>query len=193
MSTTRLVAKNLTYADYLEMPEMHCRYDIVDGEFIAMTAAPVFIHQWIIKRLIELLDRHVERYALGVVVPAPTDIVIRKEPRVHTRQPDVLFISAERGGTLDNLAGAINIQIAPDLVVEILSTDEMRRELPAKLHDYCMIGVSEAWVISPVGRTLEVLRLTRRGAKQLSLHGAGDVVASRVLPHLKLRVSKLFE
>ena len=134
MSTTRLIAKNLTYADYLELPEMHCRYDIVDGEFIAMTAAPAFLHQWIIKRLVELVDRHVERYSLGVVVPAPMDVVIRKEPRVHTRQPDVLFISTARGGTLEKLADAINIRIAPDLVIEILSTDELRREQIGRAH-----------------------------------------------------------
>jgi len=48
---------------------------------------------------------------------------------------------------------------APQLVVEVLSPANRRREREEKLADYATIGVPEVWVISPEARTVEVLYL----------------------------------
>jgi hypothetical protein len=53
------------------------------------------------------------------------------------------------------------------------------------------IGIREAWVVSPEARTVEVLQLA--GAVQhLGLYGLGDLLASQVLPDLRLTVDDIF-
>src|SRR5664279_423252 len=51
------------------------------------------------------------------------------------------------------------IHSAPQLVVEVLSPGNTRRERERKLADYASLGVPEMWVVSPEARTVEVLYL----------------------------------
>src|SRR5579862_9767523 len=89
--------KQLTFAEYLLTPETRQRYDIVDGKVI-MAPAPTSEHQWLAFQLAKPLDAFVRQNRLGVVLMAPLDVVIRSEPKLKTRQPDVTFLSRERTG-----------------------------------------------------------------------------------------------
>ena len=177
--------KHLTYDAYLAMPEMKQRYSILDGELV-MAASPNPQHQAIVQALLLKLDPLVRQHQIGWVFVAPLDIVIRREP-LWTRQPDVMFIGQERRFVI----GPQVIEGAPDLVIEVLSPTNTRRELQGKLDDYRTIGVREAWVVSPEARTLEVLQLTP-AMQRLGLYGLGDLLASQVLPDLRLTVDDIF-
>ena len=63
-----------------------------------------------------------------------------------------------------------HVHSAPQLLVEVLSPANTRREREEKLADYAEIGVPEVWVISPEPRTVEVLYLEDRyrGARTFS-------------------------
>jgi Uma2 family endonuclease len=177
--------KRLTYDAYLAMPEMKQRYSILDGELV-MAASPNPPHQAIVQALLLKLDPFVRERQLGWVFVAPLDIVIRREP-LRTRQPDVMFIGREQRFII----GPQVIEGAPDLVIEVLSPTNTRRELQGKLDDYRTIGVREAWVVSPEARTVEVLQLTP-AMQRLGLYGLGDLLASQVLPDLRLTVDDIF-
>jgi Uma2 family endonuclease len=84
------------------------------------------------------------------------------------------------------------IEGGPDLVIEVLSPTNTRRELEAKLRDYHSVAVREAWVISPQARTLEVLQLAPERLERSGLYGLGDLVVSQVLPELRLTVDEIF-
>jgi Uma2 family endonuclease len=86
--------KPLTYEKYLAMPEMKCRYEIIDGELL-MAASPIPIHQWIVGNVYRVLHAFVSLHRLGIVLMAPLDILIRRDP-LGTRQPDLLFLSTAR-------------------------------------------------------------------------------------------------
>jgi Uma2 family endonuclease len=86
--------KHLTYAEYLALPEMKARYSIVDGELVR-DASPTPDHQTVLLELAVILVRFVREHRLGKVFTAPLDIVIRRDP-LHTRQPDLMFISNAR-------------------------------------------------------------------------------------------------
>lgn len=178
--------KHLTYDVYLAMPEMKARYSIIDGELV-MAAAPTLNHQTILLELSLKLAPFVREHQLGRVFIAPCDVVIRREP-LRTRQPDLMFISHERRSIMSPQV----IEGGPDLVVEILSPSNTRRELQEKLADYQTIGVREAWVISPQGRTVEVLQLSSEAIQRSGLYGVGDLIASQVLPELHLTVDEIF-
>jgi Uma2 family endonuclease len=51
------------------------------------------------------------------------------------------------------------VHSAPQLVVEVLSPANTRREREEKIADYARIGVPEVWVVSPEGGTVEILNL----------------------------------
>jgi Uma2 family endonuclease len=178
--------KHLTYDTYLAMPEMKQRYSIIDGELV-MAASPTPDHQTVVLELSSTLNSFVREHRLGRVFLAPLDVVIRRDP-LRTRQPDLMFISNARR----YIIGLQVIEGGPDLVIEILSPSNTRRELEAKLQDYQSIGVREAWVVSPEGRTVEVLQLSPEGIARSGLYGVGDTIVSQVLPDLRLTVAEIF-
>lgn len=178
--------KHLTYADYLSLPEMKARYSIIDGALV-MDAAPTPDHQRVVQRTFVRLDSFVHERQLGTVFLAPLDIVIRRDP-LRTRQPDVMFISNARR----YIIGQQVIEGGPDLVIEILSPTNTRRELEEKLRDYQSINVREAWIVATQGQTVEVLQLSPERIERLGLYGLGDLIVSQVLSELQLTVDEIF-
>ena len=81
----------LTYDDYMSEGEITYRYDIVDGVRI-VPPAPRTIHQVLMENLSYLLGRYRRKGGLGRPLPAPVDVLIRKDP-LRVRQPDIIVIS----------------------------------------------------------------------------------------------------
>jgi Uma2 family endonuclease len=178
--------KHLTYHEYLDLPEMKARYSIVDGELV-MAAAPTPDHQRVVQRTFVRLDTFVQERQIGTVFLAPLDVVIRRNP-LRTRQPDVMFI----GNARRYIIGRQVIESGPDLVIEILSPTNTRREPEEKLRDYQSINVHEAWIVATQGQTVEVLQLSAGGIERSGLYGIGDLLVSPVLPELRLIVDEIF-
>ncbi|MBI4552846.1 MAG: Uma2 family endonuclease [Candidatus Latescibacteria bacterium] len=189
---TMSTIQRMTYEEYLASPETVQRYDIIDGEMI-MSPAPTSDHQWISFRIARALQDHVEPHKLGVVLYAPVDVLIRRDP-LRVRQPDVLFLSAARTGITgrEGLRQMPIITVPPDLVVEILSPTETRLDIEEKLADYRSIGVLESWLVSPETQTVEVLRLSSEKMETVAVFGMGQSVRSEVLPELTLTVAEVF-
>ena len=185
--------QTLSWEDYVNSPLTKTPYEIIEGEWIPMPS-PEADHQWISRVLLLAVDNYVMANGLGVVLTAPFDVVIRRTPRLQTRQPDLLFISAERRGIRGRreLRGINRLEFAPDLVIEILSPDEIRRELTGKLRDYAEIGVREIWIVTAQGETVEVLNLQEAQYVRGGLYGIGDSVQSAVLPGFSLAVETIF-
>jgi Uma2 family endonuclease len=178
--------KHLTHVEYLALPEMKARYSIIDGE-LQMAASPTPDHQTIVLELASTLRSFVREHRLGRVFVAPLDIIIQRDP-LRTRQPDLMFIS----NAWRYIIGLQVIEGGPDLVIEVLSPANTRRDIEEKLQDYQRIGVREAWVISPQARTLEVLQLASEGIERSGLYGLGDLIVSQVLPELRPMVDEVF-
>ena len=185
-------AKILSYKDYMMLPETMRRYDIINGEVI-MAPSPTVFHQLLVRNLSYALHRHVTEKKLGHVLFAPLDVQISEEP-FHTRQPDVLFISTERSGftTRESLLGVQLLDVAPELVVEVLSSSDTRKGIQEKLADYQKIGVQECWLVSPEAETVEILKLESDSVERLGIFGIGDEIRSEVLPELTLQVNEIF-
>jgi Uma2 family endonuclease len=185
-------AKILTYEAYLALPETKQRYEIVDGMLI-MPPAPTPDHQWILKRISSRLDNFVEERDLGVVLFAPVDLLIQREP-LRTRQPDVLYLSAERTGIRGRaeLRGLQFLEIPPDLVVEVLSPSNTRRDIEGKLEDYRRIGVRECWLASPEAETVEIMSLSAQETGMTSIFGVNDSLRSQVLGDFTLGLREVF-
>ena len=176
-----LKKKQITLADYLLMPELHHPYEIIDGEMVH-SPAPTPAHQIIGANIFTPLNQYVKAKELGVVLFAPVDIILQRDP-LRTRQPDVLFIHKDNlpGTSLDDLEGLQLLEITPDLVIEVLSPSDTKKVLTGKLTDYQRIGVKECWLVSRETRSVEVLRLSARKSERAGLYGLGETVCSEAV------------
>lgn len=182
----------LTYKAYLALPETKQRCHVVDGVLV-IEPPPTLTHQWMIGEIGVRLSNFVKERELGVVMMAPLDVLVRKEP-LRVRQPDVLYLSAERTGIrgLAELRGMALLEIPPDLVVEVLSPSDTRRDIEDKVADYRRIGVQECWLVSPEAETVEVLRLSTPEDILPRIVGIGGTLSSELLGGFTLRLKDIF-
>ena len=192
LPTGETIKKKISFEDYLLMPEINHLYEIIDGDFIPFPTPPP-VHQRMSANIVMALDSHVQAKDLGVVLFAPVDIILQRHP-LRTRQPDVLFIHKDKlsGTDLDAIEELQILEIAPDLVVEVLSASDTEKVLSGKLSDYQWIGVKECWLVSREARSVEVLQLTKEQSQSLGHFGLGETVRSEVLPDFQLTVDAIF-
>ena len=104
-----------TYRDSEALPNDRRRYEFHDGE-LCVTPAPSFEHQVILSNLLRVLFRHVPDVAPGLVLPAPTDVILSDRPDETTIvQPDILYIAPDRVA----LTSRRGVEGGPTLAVEI--------------------------------------------------------------------------
>ena len=96
-----------------------------------------------------------------MVIIAPFNVLIREQPKLRTRQPDVIDIGHGRLAGFDPDSANI-LRAVPELVVEIISPSETAAGWAEKLADYAAIGIAELWRVEPDARTVEVLKPSSR-------------------------------
>ncbi len=112
-------------------------------------------HGYITARLTGRILAHVEAHALGRVFAAETGFRLARQPDT-VRAPDVAFVRAARVPEI--AAAAAFPDLAPDLVVEVLSPDDRPGEVLAKVADWLTAGSALVWVIDPERREARVYR-----------------------------------
>ncbi len=189
MSTVK--ATKLTYETYMALPETKERCEVVDGE-IYVPPGPSLDHQLILVTLAAILRGYVERNGLGIVLTAPCDLIIQRDP-LRVRQPDVMFLSAERTGfrSRSDVRGLANVEVAPDLVVEIGSPSNTPRIMEDRLRDYRQLGVLECWLVDPETETVRVLDLTDAAGPEASFD-RNETLESKTLPGFTLPLEEVF-
>ena len=180
-----------TYTDYLtwQMDEM---VELIRGKVYKWAAAaPGMIHQKVSTRLTAEFFNFLKGKTCQVF-HAPFDVRLpvksNKSKDIDTvLQPDLCVVCDE--SKLDE-AGCLG---APDLVVEILSPGNNRKELKVKYEIYEQSGVKEYWVIHPTEQTLLIYTLINGKYQPSGLFVAGDVVESTSIAGFKLNLEEIFE
>lgn len=174
-----------TYADYKHLPESETeRYELLGGDLV-MVPSPNEYHQRISGNLQFLLHSFVREREVGIVYDAPFDVVLSPENVV---QPDILFIAAERA----HIITEDNVQGAPDLVIEILSSATGDRDRTYKRTLYARYGVGEYWLVDPMPRMVEVLILGERGFERAAEYRWDEVLRWALLPGLEIDLREVF-
>ncbi len=142
----------VTAEQLLEMPEAEKGWELIDGDLVEMTpGAPG--QGRITSRLDRRLGMHVEDHGLGEVITNEPGFILHRNPDT-VRAPDVAFVARERvpaSGVPDTYW-----ELAPDLVVEVVSPSDRAGELQAKAHMWLQAGVKMVWVVYPATRTIMV-------------------------------------
>jgi len=100
------------------------------------------------------LRTHVRAHDLGAVYAAETGFTLARHPDT-VRAPDVAFVRRER---LPSPEPTGFPDLAPDLVVEVLSPGDRPGEVLGKVADWLSAGTRLVWVIDPDRRVARVYR-----------------------------------
>ncbi|MCX7966922.1 MAG: Uma2 family endonuclease [Armatimonadetes bacterium] len=95
-----------------------------------------------------------EDIGVGFVLAAPCDVAIRKKP-LPTRQPDLIFVLRERIFDPQSFLIAERLDIAPDLVVGVLSPSGSIAASLKKFSGCHRIGASEIGFVNLSVETIE--------------------------------------
>ncbi len=134
-------------------------YELVDGELVERQMG--FRSSRVGGRLFRLLDVHCDREQLGWVLPSDAGYQCFPDDPHKVRKPDVSFIKADRLSAREEPEGWATL--APDLVVEVISPNELFEAVAIKVNEYLMAGVSLVWVIDIATRKVYVYRQEGRG------------------------------
>ena len=175
----------VTGKELLRMPWLNpC--ELVGGRIVRMTPTNP-THGRIEVNVAAALRAFVRTQNLGVVMAGEVGVFTTRDPDT-VRAPDVLFLSHERDALRTRRDGFL--EVAPDLVVEILSPTDRPDAVRRKLDEYFAAGVRLAWVIDPATRTVRV----HRPSGDVRSATAGEVIAGDdVLPGFVLPVDEVFE
>ncbi|MHA7129828.1 Uma2 family endonuclease [Algoriphagus namhaensis] len=180
-----------SYADYLtwEIDEM---VELIKGKvFRRAAAAPRRKHQEVAGKLYSDLLLFLKNKPCKVYI-APFDVRLpvhsKKNEDIYTVvQPDVCVVCDR--SKLDD-AGCIG---APDLVVEVLSRWDSKKDLQNKYAVYEESQVQEYWVIHPDEETLLIYTLTDGKYLPSRLFTRGDVVKSACIEGFVLDLADFFK
>lgn len=147
---------------------------------------PSELHQSLVVLLYELLVSHVRRHKLGKVLVAPLPVRLWEG---KMREPDVLFMRREHAALRHEAywRGA-------DLVMEVLSPTDPKRDKVTKRREYARAGIPEYWLVDPVERTVTVFSLPEL-AEEYAVHGIwglGERAESASLEGFGVDVGELF-
>ena len=160
--------------------------ELVGGRIVRMTPTNP-THGRIEVNVAAALRAFVRTQKLGLVMAGEVGVFTTRNPDT-VRAPDVLFLSHERDARRTRREGFLDV--APDLVVEILSPTDRADALRRKLDEYFAAAVRMAWVIEPATRTVRV----HRPGGEVRTFAAGEVIAGEgVLPGFELPVDEVFE
>lgn len=176
--------KLLTAEEFLLLPHPQdgTQQELVRGEVITMPA-PGGLHGVCCLKAGRRIGNFVEDNDRGTVASNDTGFITERNPD-SVRGPDISFWSKER---LPEVPVGY-IEIAPDLLVEVLSPRNTWKQIRAKLKEYFARKVRLVWVIAPEDRTLTIYRTLDEGRV---LHESAIVTGEDLLPDFSCRVCDL--
>lgn len=176
-----------TYDDLLKVPDQFVA-EILDGElYTSPRPSP----------------RHADASSgLGGALRGPFDRGrggpggwrILDEPEIHLAAdvvvPDLTGWRRER---LPSIPDEAFIAVAPDWICEVLSPSTVSIDRVKKLAIYARERVAHAWLIDPIARTVEILRLDTGGWLIVATFSDLDVVRAEPFEAIELELSLLWD
>ena len=181
-----------TYADYL-LWQFKERVELIKGKIFKMSPAPGSFHQEISFELSGILYNFFKKKPCKVYV-APFDVrLINFKESNHDNQiitvvqPDLCVICDT--SKIDE-RGCVG---APDLIIEILSPGNSKKEMDIKFDLYEENGVLEYWMVNPTEKTIAIFVLQEGKYMGLKPVIEDSTLQSPTFQELKFKVKKIFE
>jgi len=179
--------KLATYEDVLSAPANRVA-ELVDGE-LSLQPRPAKPHAVASSALGEELGPPFKRGRGG-----PGGWILLDEPELHLGSdvlvPDLAGWRRERMPGVDTKEPYFTL--APDWICEVVSPSTAALDRVRKLPIYARAGVRNAWLVDPLARTLEVLRLDAGRWAIVSVHSEDDHVRAEPFDAVELELGILW-
>lgn len=176
-----------TYDDFLRIPEEPgFRFEILEG-ILVKEPSPSVHHQRVCSALYRRLANYFDDFdPQGELFFAPLDVTLTES---NVLQPDILFVSGERRHILreERIDGPC------DLVVEIMSPANRRKDRLQKMEIYRKACILHYWLADPEENTLEAFMLKDGSYTLAAAGGPGDQFTHPCFPGLELELNEIFQ
>ena len=189
-----ITTRKFTFEDYLNYDAGdNKRYELVDGELIAMSLG-TGRHGRIIKFVDDLFNETIQSMNLAWTSQRLTVGV--QSPRGYRwdtcRIPDITVLTLDQWTDMDNREAVVLAhQTPPKLVVEVVSSTTKTADYRAKWVEYAALDIAEYWIIDPLEMMVTVCVL-EHGRYQDTIYQGQSVVASPTFPSLNLKACLLY-
>jgi Uma2 family endonuclease len=182
-----------SYADYLQW-QLEEAVELIKGKIFRMSPAPGATHQRISGKMTHFLSNYFWQKSCEVF-SAPFDVRLLDGSKSAAAnhdiftvvQPDISIICDE--AKIDE-AGCLG---APDLIIEILSKGNSRKEMKHKFSLYEENGVREYWIVAPYEQFLQQFILGSDNRYHLhAICTSDDIVTSVIFPDLNIPLQEVF-
>ena len=184
-TTTSAKTKLITADELLRLYSKGVRGELIRG-VLSETMPTGTQHGKIVMKLGSRLMNFTEPRKLGSLTASDSGVRLERDPDT-VREPDIAFFSAEKMPLDADITGYA--EVAPDLVVEVGSPSDSRREINDKALMWLRYGVRLVWVVHPDTRTVDV---HREGAPVAALTVKDALDGMDVLPGFSCEVSAVF-
>ena len=183
MATTLTETRLITGEELLSLPDLGpC--ELIDGRIVPMSPTNVE-HAYLENQAGWFLEMFVRPRKLGWVLVGEVGIYTRRNPD-RVRAADVAFISRQR---LPRRPRRGYLEVAPELVIEIMSPTDSWEEARSKVEEYFAIGVERVWLVEPDNQTVVVFT----SKTQFQTFKVGDTLRGEgLLAGFELPVADLF-
>lgn len=145
---------------------------------------PTTTHQLIALYLYRAIVLFAEPQKLGLALAAPIRVRLWKG---KYREPDVLFMLAAHAARISD-----EFWDGADLVMEVVSDDDRRRDLELKRGEYAQAGIPEYWIVDPRHSQITLLYLDGDHYIEHGQFGVGQRAGSVLLPDFSVDVTEVF-
>lgn len=135
--------------DLLRMPDRGKGYELVDGQLKELNVSAKSSH--IAGRVVTLLTNHSEARQPGWIFTPDASYQCFTANPTRVRRSDAAFIALDRL-TLQQYESEGHMSVCPDLVVEVISPNDLASEVNRKVQEWLAAGARLVWVIDPDAR-----------------------------------------
>lgn len=180
--------KTYSYADYLTW-QFKERVELIKGKLFKMSPAPSSRHQEISFNLAREIGTFLKGKACKAF-SAPFDVRLTRKEDQNTStvvQPDLCVICDLEKIDKRGCVGA------PDLVIEILSPGNTKREMDDKFSLYEEAGVQEYWLVEPDNKVIFAYTLNQEGIYiGRKPYTEGQTITPSMFPNFALALDEVF-
>ena len=179
------LSKTYAVEDYLSW-KFKEKVELLRGYISKMSPAPNTQHQIIARQIFQEIAWFLKKQTCQVFF-APYDIYLANNSGQTIVQPDICVISDSKKIKKQGCVGS------PDLVIEILSPGNARKEMKEKYEIYEEAGVLEYWVVFPTEEIVQIYVLENNKFVPQKPYTSGDIYLSRVLDGFEIEIKQIFE
>jgi Uma2 family endonuclease len=183
MASPSLLAEHETVLTVQDEP----LYEIVNGQRVDIPPMSAYA-TWIASCIHGLLWPHSREKGLGVSVSEML-FVLDAEHNLR-RRPDVAFVSTARWPLDRALPETGDWEVVPDLAVEVISPNDVFKDVLAKVREYFHYGVQVVWMVAPEERQVYVYDSPTHVR---ILTGQDELTGGKVVPGFRLPLGQLFQ